>query len=158
MSIAAINPIATTNIPGSERIPVQTLNQDDFLHLMITQLANQDPMNPMKDTDFIAQMAQFSALEQSKTMQADMAALRAQNQVLHANGLIGRLVELQTDSGLLTAGIVSGVIITDGVPKLVVNDGVFDLSRVVSVAPAPTPVTPPGSDDTQPTTEQGVQP
>jgi flagellar basal-body rod modification protein FlgD len=62
---------------ATARTPVQTLGQEDFLNLLVAQMSQQDPMNPQKDNEFIAQMAQFSALEQSKTMQQDMAALRA---------------------------------------------------------------------------------
>ena len=62
--------------PGSTRLPVQTLNQNDFLKLVLAQLTNQDPLNPQKDTEFIAQMTQFSALEQAKSMQTDIYALQ----------------------------------------------------------------------------------
>lgn len=44
------------------------LGKDDFLHMLITQLKHQDPMDPMKDQDFIAQLAQFSSLEQMQNM------------------------------------------------------------------------------------------
>lgn len=44
------------------------LGKDDFLKLLITQVQNQDPMNPSSDTDFIAQMAQFSSLEQMQNL------------------------------------------------------------------------------------------
>ena len=47
----------------------QTLGQNDFLKLLMTQLQNQDPMSPMDNTQFIAQMAQFSALEATQSLQ-----------------------------------------------------------------------------------------
>jgi len=54
------NPIAT----GSAKV----LGKDDFLQLLVTQLTHQDPMNPMDDTEFIAQLSQFSSLEQLQNM------------------------------------------------------------------------------------------
>jgi flagellar basal-body rod modification protein FlgD len=120
--------------PGA-RSPVQTLGQDDFLKLLIAQLTSQDPLNPQKDTEFIAQMASFSALEQSKSMQGDISRMRTDQQVLHANSLLGRTVEIQSDSGDSDAGIVSAVQIEAGMPKLVVNGESYDLGRVLTITP-----------------------
>lgn len=52
------------------------LGQDDFLKILITQLRNQDPMQPMQDRDFIAQMATFSSLEQMTNMSKAMQEMR----------------------------------------------------------------------------------
>lgn len=49
-------------------LPSNEMGKDDFLHMLITQLKHQDPMDPMKDQDFIAQLAQFSSLEQMQNM------------------------------------------------------------------------------------------
>jgi flagellar basal-body rod modification protein FlgD len=125
---------------ATERLPIQTLGQNDFLKLLVAQMTSQDPLNPQKDTEFIAQMAQFSALEQSKTMQADMAGLRAQQQLLQANALIGQTVELQLDPNQAARGIVAAVQIEDGAPNLIVNGERYDLDQVrliESVLPSP---------------------
>src|SRR5436309_8988799 len=122
--------------PGSTRTPVRTLNQEDFLKLVMAQLTNQDPLNPQKDTEFIAQMTQFSALEQSKSMQLDMARLQTDQQFMQANSMLGRVVDLQDDQGNLINGAVSAVQVEAGTPKIVVNGLAYDLSTVLSVAPA----------------------
>jgi flagellar basal-body rod modification protein FlgD len=121
---------------AASRVPVQTLGQEDFLKLLIAQLTSQDPLNPQKDTDFIAQMASFSALEQSKSMQNDMSRMRADQQLLHANSLLGRTVEIQTDSGDSDAGLVSAVQVEAGMPKIVVNGESYNLNRVLTIAPS----------------------
>jgi flagellar basal-body rod modification protein FlgD len=51
-------------INGDKPAPNNVLDKNDFLEILITQLQNQDPTEPMKDKEFIAQMAQFSSLEQ----------------------------------------------------------------------------------------------
>lgn len=95
-SVAAAN-AAKASPAAAQR---NTLNRDDFLRLLVTQLSNQDPMNPMEGQEFAAQLAQFSSVEQlinineGLTGQADMQGLLAQNiNNGVAAGLIGKQVE-----------------------------------------------------------------
>lgn len=137
MSVSAITATSSLSTTATEpRVPQKVLDQDDFLKLLMTQFTSQDPMEPMKDTAFIAQMAQFTALEQSKTMTADIAALREQQQILQANGMLGRNVVLQVDGELAAQGIVTAVQMEAGTPKLVVNGQAYELSQVLSITPA----------------------
>ena len=139
------NPITATNsiyapTESNPRVPEKTMGQDDFLKLLVTQFTNQDPMSPMKDTEYIAQMAQFTTLEQTKSMSAEIAKLRADNQLVQANSLIGRTVELQSDpenKDTHLIGIVSAVTIKAGMPEIVVNNTPYDLSTVLSIRPTP---------------------
>ena len=55
------------------RSPKKVLDQDDFLELLITQFSTQDPLNPVTDTAFIAQMAEFTALENAKETQVQIS-------------------------------------------------------------------------------------
>jgi hypothetical protein len=70
-------------------------------------------------------------------MQADIAALRAEQRLLQANSLIGRLVDVQSADGTLVSGLVDGVQVVNGIPTLIVNGQAFTLNQVVIVAPAP---------------------
>jgi len=139
MSVASANAItadSSLSHPAQSSLPVQTLNQDDFLKLLVTQLASQDPLNPQQDTQFIAQMAQFTALEQAKEMATNIASLRTEQEFLQANALLGRTVALQTGQDTLTTGTVSAVEVDAGTPKLVVNGQPYDLSQVLTITPA----------------------
>jgi flagellar basal-body rod modification protein FlgD len=130
MTTPAINTTAKPLAEGSARTPVQTLGQDDFLKLLVAQMSQQDPMNPMKDSEFIAQMAQFSALEQSKAMQQDMSSLRA-------GAMLGETVEVvdeAEDDGYRT-GVVTAVKMEKGIPQLIVNGNKYLLSDVRSIQP-----------------------
>lgn len=127
---------------ATARIPQRTLGQEDFLKLLIAQLSAQDPLNPQKDTEFIAQMASFSALEQARSMQAEMSRLRSEQQFLLANSMLGARVELLTSQGAATAGPVEAVLWDDGAPKIVVAGQIYDMSEIRSVAlltPNPNP-------------------
>ena len=115
---------------------MNTLDQDDFLQLVVAQLSNQDPMNPQSDTEFIAQMAQFTSLEQSKSMQSDIAQLRTDQQFLQANALIGRKVQVEDSQGALTGGTVSAVQVVEGTPQIVVHGQPYDLSALLSIQAA----------------------
>src|ERR1043165_8694016 len=141
MSVPAAASIASNLDFSSSRIPIRTLGQDDFLKLVVAQLTTQDPLNPQKDTEFIAQMAQFSQLEQARSMQADIAALRSDQAFLQASSMLGRSVELQDAQGALTQGTVTAVRFVNGSPMIVVNGQNHYLDEVVSISPtAPDPV------------------
>ncbi len=134
MNTSAISS-STNATTAAQRIPVQTLGQNDFLKLLVTQMTSQDPMNPQKDTDFIAQMAQFSSLEQTKTMQTDIAGLRSQQQLLQANALLGQTVGLQVNADTTATGVVTSVKIVDGAPSIMVGGTAYALSQVLSITP-----------------------
>lgn len=130
-SSAAVSNYSSTQ----ERIPTQVLGQDDFLKLLVAQMTSQDPLSPQKDTEFISQMASFTSLEQTKTMQKDMAQMRGDQQVLQANSLLGRTVIVQADKATKVAGQVSAVEIEAGKPMVVVNGQSYDLSQVLTITP-----------------------
>ena len=122
--------LSTAGSDASSRMPTQTLGQDDFLKLVVAQMTSQDPLHPQSDTEFIAQMAQFSALEQAKTTQTNMAQL-------HAVQLLGQTVDVQVDANTTSHGVVSSIDIESGTPKLIVGGESYDLSQVISISPTP---------------------
>ncbi|GIV61226.1 MAG: basal-body rod modification protein FlgD [Rhodothermaceae bacterium] len=102
--------ITTNPIPGTSTSPTpaptgsQILGKDEFLRLLVTQLSNQDPLNPLQGQEFAAQLAQFSSVEQLINIQETLAANGASLDVLAqttnagiASGLIGKTVEALGD-------------------------------------------------------------
>lgn len=84
-----------------------SLGQDDFLALLTTQLANQDPFKPMENTDMVAQMAQFSSLEGITDMSTSLNKLQdsfASSQALQASSLVGRQVLMPLTEGYIEQG------------------------------------------------------
>ena len=116
-----------------ERVPMKTLGQDDFLKLLVVQMRNQDPLKPVSDTEFIAQMAQFSNLEQTKAMSSDIAQLRQSSAFTQATALMGKQVSLLSGESTFTKGIVTDLTVRDGEVSLIVNGKTYELGQVVSV-------------------------
>ncbi|MCL2763093.1 MAG: flagellar hook assembly protein FlgD [Treponema sp.] len=115
--------------PG--RKPQQSLGKDDFLKLLITQLSHQDPTAPMQDKEFIAQMAQFSSLEQMTSMAADFAKLTTMLTGSEASSALGKNVEL-LDGDRVVQGAVKAV--TRGeFPQILVNGAYYNWNQVHKV-------------------------
>lgn len=121
---------------GVERDP-SALGKDQFLQLLITQLKHQDPINPVEDKEFIAQLAQFSSLEQMQNLNTNMNQMMLAQQKLTALGqatqMIGQQVELFTKSGESLFGKVSGVQFKDGWPEIVVNGKLYNFGEIVAI-------------------------
>lgn len=120
---------------ASARTATKALGQEDFLKLLAVQFQSQDPMKPMEDSAFIAQMAQFSALEQSKSMNTEMQVLRGYQQLATANSYLGHRVTVEAGDGSSVSGDVSAVDTSGGSPKIIVNGQPFSLSAVLRVEP-----------------------
>lgn len=91
---------------AQERVPKKELGQEDFLKLLTTQLRNQDPLKPLENTDFIAQMAQFSSVDSLNKLQTSFETLSSSltsNQALQASALVGRAVLVSGNTTYLSA-------------------------------------------------------
>lgn len=77
MNVNGVTGTSTDTGDGSSRVTTDQLGRDTFLKLLVTQLQNQDPLQPQANGEFLAQLAQFSSLESLQEIQNDMAALRA---------------------------------------------------------------------------------
>ena len=119
------------------RKPKQQLGSEDFMKLLAVQFQSQDPMKPMEDTAFIAQMAQFSALQNSADLTKEMGLLRSDQQNLTASGMLGRTVTVSDADGLPVTGQVSAVENTKTGPVLVIDDVKYPLSSVTRVEYTP---------------------
>ena len=134
MEINAFNSSQIYNSNNINNIKVKTdkeaLDMNDFLNLLVAQMTNQDAMNPMDNTEFIAQMAQFSSLQAMN----DLTEMSMQGQ---ATSLIGKNVVAANYNAQgeleVQEGIVQRVTIHSGETKLYVNDLEFDYSNVMEI-------------------------
>jgi flagellar basal-body rod modification protein FlgD len=111
--------------------PQQNLGKDDFLKILITQLSYQDPTAPMEDKEFIAQMAQFSTLDQMTSMASDFSRLTAMVSGTEATSALGKSVEVAVGDQVVL-GTVKAV--TRGkVPEILVNGSYYPWDQVIKV-------------------------
>ena len=107
------------------------LGKGDFLKLLITQLSNQDPTNPMENTEFIAQMAQFSSLEQMTNMNESFGRMASMINSSQAATTIGKTVEI--DAGdTTTRGVVEATTMGQN-PQVLVNGMYYDLNKINAI-------------------------
>lgn len=118
MDIAAVAAAeATQQVSSTDNVfGDQFIGKDGFLKLLITQMQNQDPLEPMSNEDFAAQLAQFSSLEQMQNLNENFTDLMDLNKVSTTASLIGKEVVYQDgETGQSVTGSVDRVIIkSDG--------------------------------------------
>src|SRR5205085_2525477 len=98
-NVSAISSVPAVSSNASAAAPSQSLDKDAFLRLLVTQLENQDPTKPMDNTQFISQMAQFSALEQMNNVSDGLSVLTQMQMTTQAMSLVGRSVTLTNPAG-----------------------------------------------------------
>jgi len=118
----------------------QMLGSDDFMKLLTTQLTSQDPMNPMKDTEFISQMANFTSLEQMRTLSKSFETFTSDQKLASAPSYLGRQVTITDATGDVT-GIVEAIKLKDGKPAIVINGKTYETKLITGIA-TPPPATP----------------
>ncbi|HMK61491.1 MAG TPA: flagellar hook capping FlgD N-terminal domain-containing protein [Dissulfurispiraceae bacterium] len=110
------------------------LGESDFLNLLITQLKNQDPLDPMKDTEFIAQLANFSSLQQMTSVNTNISSLLQQQNMSNATSMLGK--QVSTSDG--KSGIVSQVSMDNSTVSVYVGTNKYSLSDITAVSNATT--------------------
>jgi len=136
MTISAISSAAQSN--SSSNLQASSLGLQDFLKVLLTQLSYQDPLKPMDNQEFMAQIAQFTSVEQTQQLNTKIEALINNQAALQSVGLIGRVVDATTASGTLT-GTVTALSLQGSSPSLSVKtasgaviDGV-SISQIIAV-------------------------
>jgi flagellar basal-body rod modification protein FlgD len=105
---------------GTQRTAKKALGQEDFFQLLSTQLANQDPLSPMENTEYIAQMASFSTLESMSSLASSFSAFSAQQGFMTMQSVLGRQVTVQ-DGDDTVSGIATAVHVTDGKTQVTID-------------------------------------
>lgn len=96
------------------------LQFDSLLKIILTQLTYQDPMKPLDNTEFVSQLAQFSQLQQTQSLNDQISSLLAAQSASQATSLLGKVVDVATPTAALS-GTVTSVSFTSGSPTLTIR-------------------------------------
>jgi flagellar basal-body rod modification protein FlgD len=129
----AIDSIGGSAGSAGQTVQQAVVNQEDLFRILLTQLNYQDPLKPMDNAEFIAQLAQFTSLEQSRQSNQNFEALLKMQAASQSIGLIGKTVEVATETSR-EVGSVTTIAFQEGSPLLTVRtaDGRFLSSIALS--------------------------
>ncbi|OAB41338.1 flagellar hook capping FlgD N-terminal domain-containing protein [Paenibacillus glacialis] len=128
---------STSNVQTASKKDASTMGKDQFLKIMMAQLKNQDPMQPLEDKEFIAQMAQFTSVEQLMNISGQLTTL---NQSLGSvSGLIGKDIswvskETSGTTSEVKTGTVSSIVVRDGVQYATVGKEAIPVNLILEIA------------------------
>lgn len=119
----ASSKITTSTTPGG------SLGKDAFLQLLVKQMQYQDPLNPQDNATYIAQLANFSTLEQTTNMATQMTNISSAVGNIDTSALVGQLssmigknIQWKDKDAVTHTGTVRGVSVTDNLPSLVTQE------------------------------------
>ena len=136
--------MTTSPIPaaGTNQLPNKSmgLKATDFINMMVTQLQNQDPLQPTSNQDLLAQMSQIGQMQAATDLQTSLKTISLQNNISSAGNLIGKMVTGQDERGAPLNGMVNSVKVVDGAVSLELDNGKeLSLSNITGIsALAPT--------------------
>jgi len=134
--MSSVNGVNQTQTTTTTTQQTSALGKEDFLKLLVTQMKNQDPLDPVKNEDFIAQLAQFNSLEQMINLNKNFEQLNTLQTLTQSASLIGKAVAWNDADGKTQLGVVSAIEMQDGVPMLVVDDMMIDISKILAISNA----------------------
>jgi flagellar basal-body rod modification protein FlgD len=133
--MTAITPVQSYSSTTTSALPKQELGKEAFLKILVTQLQNQDPTNPQKDGEFVAQMAQLSVLEQLSNLNHSLAAyLGSGNNLSQYSYVLGNEVSwINPETNTMESGIVTGINYKDNQVYFKIGDQEILANSIVSM-------------------------
>ena len=124
-----------TQTPSTTTNNSLNLNPSDFINMMMTQLQNQDPLNPTSSDQLMSQMSQIGQLQSTSQLQTTMKTLTTQSQIGAASALIGKQVSgLDLNSDPIAGTVTSVQVSSTGVNLSLAEGGSLALSNVTDIA------------------------
>ena len=145
MTVSAVEatpgPFGVTGAAATTTTGTNSPDKDMFLQLLVAQMRNQDPANPTDSSEFLAQTAQFTALEKMQQVADQTSQLVALQVAFGASSMVGRTVSYAGPDGAMLSGVVSSVRFEASGPVLQVNGEDVHFAEVQSVGDGTTDLT-----------------
>jgi flagellar basal-body rod modification protein FlgD len=113
--------------------PISGLGTDQFLQLLVAQLQNQDPLNPISNTDFINQITSLNTVENLSNLNASFSQMLKLQQLTQGADLIGKTIDYTNSGGTAASGKVDSVTAQNGKFVLSVGSDQVTLDQIQSV-------------------------
>jgi flagellar basal-body rod modification protein FlgD len=134
MQTTSIGPTTQTGqSPSDGNDALRDLDMDEFLKLMITEMQNQDPLNPLENNEILQQISQIREIGATAKLTATLDAVLLGQNLTSATSMIGKTIEALSDDAQTVRGVVDKVTVTNGEPRLHVGDKSIRLTNVSQV-------------------------
>lgn len=120
---------------ASGRSAFEKLDLQTFTKLLVTELANQDPLSPMDNAQIMEQISQIRSIEASAQLTTTLEAVLLGQNVATASGLLGRTITGLADGSKRITGVVDRVSVAEGVARLHVGEDTVELRNVSEILP-----------------------
>ena len=131
-------PLSTTSVGGATAAQSSNIGIQDFLKILTAQLNNQDPLKPVDNAEFVAQIAQFATLEQSRELNAKIDQLLTAQSSSQSIGMLGKTIDASIN-GTTYSGTVTALEVDSGQPLLTLTTSAgavqsgISLSQVINI-------------------------
>jgi len=125
-----------TNITDTTQ-DISNIDSQEFMTILLAQLQNQNPLDPVDDTEFMAQIAQMNSLQELSSIKQKIGALVTRNDALYASNLIGKTVKAETENGEEIEGVVTETFTELDECYLTIGDFTVALASVLGIIEAP---------------------
>ena len=131
-----VNSIGPQASPASARAaaPLADALSGQFMQLLLAQLRNQNPLDPVSDKDMLGQMAQINSLQELQKMNTALQGMAKINRLSEAAGLLGKTVQAKAENGEARAGVVTGLTVENDQVKLWLGREPVTLTGVTAVS------------------------
>jgi len=136
-----VNNVTTNNISLEDAykkteagMQAASLESDTFMSLLLAQMKNQNPFEPMKDNEMMAQMAQMNSVQELQKIGESLKEMNQTNQLLSATSMMGKNVTFSDEAGTLYEAIIKAITQVDGEVLLTAGESTVSLADILAVS------------------------